>query len=55
MEDITKYKFGSKQWQDAMLKNVMEKFEKNEELDSFEKAFLEVQSEHIKRKMKKVV
>jgi len=55
MEDVTQYKFGSKKWQNVMLKNIMEKFGKNEELDSFEKAFLEVQSEHINRKMKKVV
>jgi SPX domain protein involved in polyphosphate accumulation len=55
MEDVTKYRLGSKEWQDAMLKNVMEKFEKGEEIDSFEKAFLEVQAEHIKRKIKKVV
>lgn len=56
MKDVTKYKFGSTQWQEAMFENIMEKTKKNEKLDDFEMAFIELQAEHNKRvKLKKVM
>jgi hypothetical protein len=49
MEDPKKYKFGSLKWQNAMLDNIKEKFSRKEKLDDIERAFIEVQAEHLKR------
>jgi hypothetical protein len=49
MEDPKKYKFGSLKWQNTMLDNIKEKFSRKEKLDDMERAFIEVQAEHLKR------
>lgn len=44
--DIKKYKFGSVQWQDAMIQNITSKIEAKVPLDTAEKAFVHIQLEH---------
>jgi hypothetical protein len=57
MEDPKKYKFGSLKWQNAMLENIKEKFFRKEKLNDMERAFIQVQAEHLKRikKLKRVI
>ena len=47
--DVSKYKFGSVEWQNAMLHNITEKLKHKEKLDGYEKVFLEIQKEHVKK------
>ena len=44
--DISNYKFGSIEWQDAMLHNIREKLKHKEDLSGAEETFLEIQHEH---------
>lgn len=48
LKDISKYELGSTEWQDAMIHNLREKKKKGEELGPIERAFVPVQSKHMK-------
>ena len=49
LKDLRNYKFGSVEWQEAMIHNINEKIRHNEELGLFEKNFIKIQKEHNQR------
>jgi len=51
LKDITKYKFGTVEWQDAMQYNINQKRIHGDSLDDFERSFEPVQREHTDKRI----
>ena len=47
--DTKKFEVGTVEWQDAMIHNISQKIEHNEELGRMEKIFIVLQKEHNKK------